>query len=99
MTATSELHELESGQLLRTHAATADCAQRFCTIHNPSAHPLHQAPRLWDPNISIVLRICPDGIGHPDPDDLRVRDSVDPMIECICECGCCGFSQALGKIR
>lgn len=91
----TELHELESGQLLQTHAITAECARRYCTFHNPSAHPLANAPRIWDPNYSIVLRVCPCGIGHPDPDDLR----TEHMTDCICGCDCCGFSQALDKIR
>jgi len=60
---------LENGDVLQTHAAAA-CAGRACCVHAPSDHPLRDAPLSWRGDRHLVERICPCGVGHPDPDHL-----------------------------
>lgn len=58
------------------HPLTADCA-RGCLVHNPS---------VWVGNIEgwsyfpradgRVERLCPHGIGHPDPDAVRYLTEI-----------------------
>lgn len=46
-----------------------ECDGSPCPIHNPSDHPLRDAPMQirWG---GLIERTCPHGIGHPDPDSL-----------------------------
>ena len=53
---------------LRTHGPD-ECSGPFCVIHNPSDHPLADAPMRWRSDKHVMERICPHGIGHDDPDD------------------------------
>ncbi len=57
---------------LRTHKPDT-CAGEVCPIHNPSDHPMRHFPQQWRRDRRIIERVCPHGIGHPDPDDLKVR--------------------------
>lgn len=75
------------GGTLRTHPKGA-CAGEFCAVHNPSDHPLRDAPLNWRGDRGIMERICPCGIGHDDPDDLAYRASVGR--EASGTHGCCG---------
>ena len=64
---------LQVGQtVLRTHGPT-ECLGENCCIHNPSAHPLRDAPLNWRGDRRMMERICSHGIGHPDPDDLSFK--------------------------
>lgn len=73
-------------RLVVTHSAT-NCA-RPCPVHAPSEHPLREWPRLWRADRGIVERLCPThGVGHPDPDDLRVRNHWAEAVHGCC--GCC----------
>lgn len=60
-----------------------------CTIHNPSEHHMREWPinfRAADGfmNLSTVTeRICPCGVGHPDPDCPGAAGYVHAC------CGCC----------
>lgn len=60
----------------------ADCNGDPCTIHNPSDHSMRSFPQHWRDDRGIMERICPHGIGHPDPDDMT-EDTVHG-----CD-GCC----------
>lgn len=60
-----------------------NCAGEICSIHNPSDHHMRDWPQLWRPDRRITERICPHGIGHPDPDCIYVMDGVHG-----CD-GCC----------
>lgn len=48
-----------------------------CAFHAPSDHPLKDAPLNWRSGMTpwdgrrILERMCPHGIGHPDPDGLN----------------------------
>jgi len=53
------------------------CRLEACSFHNPSNHGME----TWDINIretTLTERLCPHGIGHPDP------DSVPWMHEIFC---------------
>lgn len=72
-----------------------DCAGRHCCIHNPSDHPLKDAPMNWRSDKGIMERVCKHGVGHDDPDDLAYRrmyglGDVSGTHGC---CGCCGMEQ------
>ncbi len=55
--------------ILKTHGPSA-CSGEFCCIHNPSDHPLRDAPLNWRGDRGFMERICAHDIGHPDPDSL-----------------------------
>jgi hypothetical protein len=67
-----------TGQWVKNVHRVKDCKGDHCPIHNPSAHSM----RAFPTNIRIpgmfgikplhMERICPHGIGHPDPDDINV---------------------------
>lgn len=69
-----ELVVLEGGEQLYTHPAD-DCFAQLgpCTIHNRTEHSMRTFPQHWRDDRGIMERICPHGVGHPDPDDFRVR--------------------------
>ena len=67
------------------------CADGPCCLHNPSDHPLRDAPLRWRPGRRME-RVCWHGIGHPDPDDLaHRRASGHPDTAAHACCGCCGI--------
>lgn len=89
-----ELEEnmLEGGwERLLTHSVSA-CQtqgqrrrQPVCPIHNRSNHSMRSFPQSWRPDMQLMERICPHGVGHPDPDDLKTRNG-----EMVHGCdGCC----------
>lgn len=55
--------------VLEAHGPTR-CSGEHCCIHHPSSHPLDTAPLNWRADRCLMERICPHGVGHPDPDDL-----------------------------
>lgn len=57
-----------------THAPTL-CRGEFCCIHNPSDHKMQH----WPMNLretGLIERLCPHGVGHPDPDSVDWMNSV-----------------------
>lgn len=58
-----------------------------CCIHNPSDHHMRDWPQQWRSDRHIMERVCKHGIGHPDPDDLRIVLGHDPGVHGCC--GCC----------
>jgi hypothetical protein len=65
------------GQVITNVHSEADCEGRACTIHRPSDHHMRSWSTNWrdggmfDIKGPHMERICPHGIGHPDPDDLE----------------------------
>lgn len=64
-----------TGQKLLVHTL-ADCTGENCVIHNPSDHPMKGFPTHWRSDRALMERICPHGIGHPDPDDIAFKRGV-----------------------
>lgn len=64
-----ERTEIAPGVILEHHDASS-CIGEVCPIHNPSDHCMRSFPMYWRGDRRMMERICPHGIGHPDPDDL-----------------------------
>lgn len=54
------------------------CEGRACCIHAPSNHSMRDFPLHYRNDRGLMERICPHGIGHPDPDDLAYKEMVMP---------------------
>lgn len=80
-----------TGQVLSGVHSINACRPRACTIHNPSDHHMRDWPTHWRDDRRIMERMCPHGVGHPDPDDIN----PDHIHGCD---GCCwgpeGYEQA-----
>jgi hypothetical protein len=59
------------------------CAGRGipCCIHDPSGHHMVTWPMNWRADTYVMERICPHGIGHPDPDHMAYVRSLTPEHE------------------
>lgn len=79
-----ETHTLEHGnQVLKNVHDPSVCAGDPCTIHNMTDHHMRGWPQHWRDDRHIMERICPHGVGHPDPDE---RSDIDTTHACD---GCC----------
>lgn len=70
------------------------CAGTPCSIHNRSAHSMRAFPQHWRGDRGLMERMCPHGVGHPDPDHLAhvraTRGDEAAVTESIHGCdGCC----------
>ena len=72
---------LHDGNILDVHPATQCALPDRCSVHNPSDHPLKDAPYNWRNDRGLMERICEHGVGHPDPDDLAYKKAVIPNYE------------------
>lgn len=62
--------KVAGGVIVNTHGP-AVCAGETCVLHNPSDHPLRDAPMVFRMDkAALVERTCEHGIGHPDPDSV-----------------------------
>lgn len=76
---------LENSEVrLRVHDS-ASCRAVVCAIHNRTGHTMRAWPQHWRGDRRIMERICKCGVGHPDPDDPRIRNGADSG-----DHGCCG---------
>jgi hypothetical protein len=65
------------------------CMGEWCTIHNRSDHPMRAFPQHWRGDRMLMERICPHGVGHPDPDDYEIT-GPNGGAEWVHGCdGCC----------
>lgn len=46
------------------------CVGKYCTIHNRSDHSMRSFPQSWRGDQGFMERVCPHGVGHPDPDEI-----------------------------
>lgn len=79
--------------VLKTHGP-GQCSGEFCSIHNPSDHPLKDSPFNWRADRGLLERVCDHGVGHPDPDGLahlaRLKGKEFASVESVHGCdGCC----------
>ncbi len=87
-----EYYMTGTGQGLNVHSENPGCVQNGCSVHAPSDHPMKEFPTHWRPDRTLMERICPHGVGHPDPDDLEFkrRLGLNPENWSIHGCdGCC----------
>jgi len=75
---------------LKTHSPDK-CSGSHCCIHNPSDHHMREWPMSWRDDKGVMERICPHGIGHPDPDDVAhgIRIGRDESLNIHGCDGCC----------
>lgn len=85
------------GKHVEVHERNASC-DVSCCIHNPSDHPLKDAPLVWrvagvfDIKPSHMERRCEHGVGHPDPDGLSFlrRTGQEKLADDLAVHGCDG---------
>jgi len=93
-----------TGQKLWVHKANEDCFKYGCVIHSPSNHAMKDFPINWREDRNLMERICPHGIGHPDPDDLNFKyrkyGKIEMKYEAIHGCdGCCAHNDKKQKSK
>lgn len=81
-------HTLIGGQTLSNVHHSSKCVGQYCTIHNNSDHHMKDWPQNWRMDIGLMERICPHGIGHPDPDDPKVVNGTHGIHGCD---SCCNI--------
>jgi hypothetical protein len=65
------------------------CAGDYCTIHKNSEHRMRDFKQLWRDDRAIMERVCEHGVGHPDPDEIKLRGEHGKA-EAVHGCdGCC----------
>jgi len=64
------------------------CAGRPCTVHSPTSHGMRGFPQLWRSDKGHMERVCPHGVGHPDPDERHSPTWRDAWSVHGCD-GCC----------
>lgn len=89
----------DNGQkLINVHDA-ARCKGQYCCIHNPSSHHMAKWRRNWRDDRKMMERICPHGVGHPDPDDAAYRATLGDNNNVHGCDGCCVQAErSIGKI-
>jgi hypothetical protein len=61
-----------------------------CCLHSPSEHGTRDLPMLLR-ETTLVERLCPHGVGHPDPDAASYFESIGRQGMGVHGCdGCCG---------
>lgn len=84
--------QLEHSETILHNVHSGDtCKGRPCTIHNRSDHCMRDFPQHWRSDRRIMERICPCGIGHPDPDSPWHLMPNDDGTH-----GCCGHCRPGG---
>jgi len=83
-----EYAELEHSKIsLLVHDKSNCLNPEVCTIHNRTNHNMRGFKQFYSFDRHIMERICTHGIGHPDPDDIRIINGSDNG-EHGCD-GCC----------
>lgn len=60
------------------HPRQEGCSVLGCSIHAPSDHVMRDWPLHFRNDRRLMERLCPHGIGHPDPDDLAFKERSMP---------------------
>lgn len=81
-----------TGQLMVGVHKRGTCRGPHCVIHNPSSHHMREWPTHWRHDRRLMERLCPHGVGHPDPDDLAYKAAhlSDEDLAAESVHGCCG---------
>lgn len=79
-----------TGTVMRVHDADHCDPELSCVIHNPSGHHMSSWHLHWRGDRGIFERICPHGIGHPDPDQFEFWAQTCQEWQSVHGCdGCC----------
>lgn len=66
------------------------CDGTVCAVHNPSKHHMRRWPKLWRSDKVMLERLCPHGVGHPDPDGAAYDIAAGNAWKTTHGCdGCC----------
>ena len=66
------------------------CRGRPCVVHRPTDYHMRGFRLLWRDDRAIFERVCPHGIGHPDPDQFEYWRMSGREYEGVHGCdGCC----------
>lgn len=90
------LEQLKS-QLVRVHLPSV-CVNEYCVIHNPSDHHMVDWLVRYEQYSTLVMRVCPHDVDHPDPDSAHALDRLKPqrglsyMHHEMCD-GCCDIEK------
>jgi len=72
-----EYHLLENTNIAMWVHGKRDCMfPERCTMHNRSDHSMRKFPQHWRADRGLMERICPHGIGHPDPDQMYYYEQL-----------------------
>jgi phage tail protein X len=87
--------DLKEMRLVGIHPETDDCHQFGCVVHHWSKHHMREMPLYWRDDAGKFERICPHGIGHPDPDGAnylkrRFGEENESTFYALVH-GCCGI--------
>lgn len=88
------IETLHGGQRVHGVHPRNSCLGYPCAVHNPGDHHMASWRQNWRGDRKIMERVCPHGIGHPDPDHMAfVLSRVGPVGEAEsgvhgCD-GCC----------
>lgn len=98
-----DMYFLDDGTVISNTHPPSDCADRAtgCPLHDPSAHPLRDAPLVSFAATGGLGRRCRHGQDHPDVDDIAWRYRGDTLsvqrqprwVHEPCD-GCCGLDQS-----
>ena len=81
--------ELEGGEIIYNGHDPVVCKGHVCVIHNRTDHNMRSFPQHWRDDRKIMERICPHGIGHPDPDEKDYLELVGRDVGVHGCDGCC----------
>lgn len=82
----NEIVRLENSPATLIVHDKGNCRGEYCTIHNRSDHVMRSFPQSFRFDRALMERICPHGIGHPDPDELNLERNSRRVHGCD---GCC----------
>lgn len=72
-----------------THSPALCAALSACVIHRPTDHHMRGWELVWREDRGIFERLCPHGIGHPDPDQFPYWDALGAEAEGVHGCDLC----------
>ena len=85
-----ERTHVEGLELYGVHSPNNCIGKHPCVIHNPTAHHMRKFKLIWRDDRGLFERICPHGIGHPDPDQYEFWNKVGMSYMGVHGCdGCC----------
>jgi hypothetical protein len=95
-------YDLGEGQIVcRVHPHVPNCDKYGCTIHAPTKHPMDDLLAHLREDSGLIERICPHGVGHPDPDSANYfeRERGQTMIGVHGCDGCCSEEARVERDR
>ena len=84
-------YDLGEGETIHNvHPPVSDCKQFGCALHAPTPHATDDLRLHLRQDSGLMERICPHGVGHPDPDSMAYFLRRNPENKHIGDHGCDG---------